>query len=120
MAESHVDIDVIRKVLGGFKADTDPRLDRPLREQIAAVLAFAAADRLTPRRSIPVTWDDTDIVICNVVCKLVDEVARLTEVLESIAYEGGDCLAVEGGSASRPCRVCAVCTAREALCGEVA
>ena len=57
------------------------------------------------------------------------EVDRLAEVLRSIAYEGGDCLAVEASLSSLPsaiedddevCGVCAVCWAREALEGGAA
>jgi hypothetical protein len=63
------------------------------------------------------------------IAALLARVDRLTEALRSIAYEGGECLAVEAGavSLSTPsleddeddgaCGVCAVCWAREALEG---
>jgi hypothetical protein len=114
-----IDLDAIRSALGHLKPDTDPRLDRPLHEQIAALLRFGTDEQLKPRRSIPVAWDDTDTLVCNVAAKLVAEVDRLTaerdallwfleragEALESAgqALEAGDAKAREAvGSPTIP------------------
>ena len=74
----------LRDCLGRLSPDTDPRLDRPLAEQLDKLINWATSQRPDKfRRSVPVAWDDHDILICNVVAKLVERI----EALELATYE---------------------------------
>ena len=69
--------EAVRRMLGGLTADTDDRLEADLARQVHKLVEFATSMRMEPRRSVPVRWDDTDILICNVLTKLVDRIEQL-------------------------------------------
>lgn len=68
----------LRAKLGALKPDTDPRLDRPIVDQFEQLVDWATNP--IPgnfRRSVPVKWNDHDILICNVLAKLVGRIEEL-------------------------------------------
>jgi hypothetical protein len=69
--------EAVRRMLGRMSADTDDRLEVDLARQVHALVEFATSMRMDAHRSVPVRWDDTDILICNVLCKLVDRIEEL-------------------------------------------
>lgn len=68
----------LRAVLGAMKPDTDPRIDQPLVDQFRKLIEWATSPRPADfRRTVPVHRDDHDILLCNVLTKLVDRIEML-------------------------------------------
>jgi len=76
MTRTRTDIGELERAVaaaGGFvHLARDPRIDRPLDEQVVKLLELATAQRPPDLvRSVPVRWDDYDELITGVVGKLL-------------------------------------------------
>lgn len=80
----------LREVLGGLKPETDERLVQPLIDQVRKVLAWGASEQPERfRRSIPVHRDDHDILVCDVIAKLVGQIVELELILAGLFDAAG-------------------------------
>lgn len=80
-------IERLAKVMGEHTYALDPRLVQPLAEQVEQVMGLVCGQRPEFRRSIPVRATDHDIVIHDVLVKMV-RIARAAVAAEREACAG--------------------------------
>lgn len=80
-----LDIDTLVSMLGGLPEHRDQRLDLPLTEQVQILLDLACAHRPDFQRNVPVRATDHDVVITEVLVKLI---TALAERSGSVLFEG--------------------------------